>query len=57
MRNPQSHPNMLLLLLFYDLELTEALVIIFKNKYSSFIVELAKQNLFYSRWNYWLQRG
>ena len=38
---------LLLLLLFYDLEFTEALVIMFKNKYSSFIVELAKQFLFY----------
>ena len=37
---------LLLLLLFYDLEFIEALVIMFKNKYSSFIVELAKHFLF-----------
>ena len=37
-----------LLLFIYDLEFTEALVIMSKNKYSSFIVELAQQFFVYS---------
>ena len=45
--NNNLYSELRTIFLIHDLTFTEALVIMFKNKYSSFIIELEKQFLFW----------